>query len=340
MTNYGSKILNKYTLVWLMILLASMACFSQSNDEPSIKGKLQLDSIWEPVVYLSHIPTFKDMNTMSSRMIIAEAKIDTSGYFSFPTSQLSSEDNLFRIHLSKKGQPATSLIIGGAEENHIFFISNPNSEIYISNADSLGLFGDYTVKGYQPNSDLMIIDQIIEDSENNAASNSLIKKEFIEETLNKQLRHIADTSAHPIVSLYALNKSKFETTFLDNQKFYKAYLEKWADDDSSYFRELRNKLPKEEQTSIYWYLVVGVGFFIMGFLINYFFVSKQKKKKNSLLSTLSVQERKIFNLIQSGRSNKEISEEYNIGISTVKSHVSNIYSKLNIKSRKEAMDIK
>ena len=340
MNSNGPKILNKYMLSWLTFLLASITCFSQSNDEPSIKGKLQLDSIWEPVVYLSHIPTFNDMNTMSSRMIIAEAKIDTSGYFSFPTSQLPLEDNLFRIHLSKKGQPATSLIIGGEEENHIFFIANPSSEIHISNADSLGLFGDYDLKGYHPNADLITIDRIIADNETKAASNSLIKREFLENTLNEQLRRVADTSSHPIVSLYALNKSKFESTFLDNQKFYEAYLDKWADDDSSYFRELRNKLPKEEQTSMYWYLIVGIGFFVMGFLINYFFVSKQKKKQNSLLSTLSVQERKIFHLIQSGRSNKEISEEYNIGISTVKSHVSNIYSKLNIKSRKEAMDIK
>jgi FixJ family two-component response regulator len=33
-------------------------------------------------------------------------------------------------------------------------------------------------------------------------------------------------------------------------------------------------------------------------------------------------------MIQSGKSNKEISNELNIEISTVKSHVNNLYSKL------------
>ena len=51
-----------------------------------------------------------------------------------------------------------------------------------------------------------------------------------------------------------------------------------------------------------------------------------------------VQERKFFELIKSGYANKQIFEEYNISLSNVKSHVSNIYGKLNIKSCKDAMD--
>ncbi|MCX6223390.1 MAG: helix-turn-helix transcriptional regulator, partial [Bacteroidia bacterium] len=54
--------------------------------------------------------------------------------------------------------------------------------------------------------------------------------------------------------------------------------------------------------------------------------------------TLTVQERKIFSLLKDGRSNKEISEECGISLSTVKSHVNNIYSKLNISSRTDVMD--
>ena len=48
------------------------------------------------------------------------------------------------------------------------------------------------------------------------------------------------------------------------------------------------------------------------------------------MKNLSVQERKIYTLLKEGKSNKEISEELNIGLSTVKSHASNIYSKLKI----------
>ena len=55
-------------------------------------------------------------------------------------------------------------------------------------------------------------------------------------------------------------------------------------------------------------------------------------------TTLTVQERKIFSLLKEGKSNKEISDECAISLSTVKSHVNNIYSKLQINSRKEALD--
>ena len=161
---------------------------------------------------------------------------------------------------------------------------------------------------------------------------------MLQKQRKRGLRQIADTSSHPIVSLYALHNSKFESTFLSNQEFYENYLKKWEREDSTYFQALRAKLPKKENSNLYWYITIGCSFFLLGFILNYY-LNPKFKKNNIQLKSLSVQERKIFLLIQSGKSNKEISEEYNIGISTVKSHVSNIYSKLNIKSRKEAMNI-
>ncbi len=337
--NNGFDLFNKLTFLKLIILLVGFSCFSQSNskNEPTIQGKLLLDSIWEPVVYLSHIPTFNDMNTMSNEMIIAETKVDSSGFFLFSSGNLPENDNLFRLHISKKGAPAASLIIGGKEENHIFFIANNMSQIYIKNKDTAKLFKEYIIEGHSPNQSLRKIDQIVSFNDSTDYELSSIKKEFVIKANHEKLRHVADTSSHPIVSLYALHHSKFESTFLTNQKFYKIYLKKWEGENSSYFRALRAKLPKEEGSKTIWFFLIGGSFFILGFILNYYFNTRRKRNRNQLKS-LSVQERKIFQLMKSGKSNKEISEEYNIGLSTVKSHVSNIYSKLNINSRKEAMD--
>ncbi len=320
-------------------MLSNSVCFSQSNSEPSIKGKLHIDSRWKPVVYLSYIPTFKDMSKMSSQMIIAEAKVDSLGYFSFPVNQLPKSDRLYRIHISKKKAPPASLIIGGEEENHIFFIANPNVNIYISNTDSLGIFNKHKIQGYLPNNDLSSINKIIENRKTESSTDSRIKREFLEKNINSKLRRIADTSSHPIVSLYALNQSNFESTFLENQKFYKNYLKKWKNEDSLYFTEFRTKLPTEENTYIYKFLLIALGFFSLGFIINYLIVPRKKHKQNRILTSLSIQERKIFALLQDGKSNKEISEELNIGISTVKSHISSIYNKLNVKSRKDILNL-
>ncbi len=339
--NLISSYLNGFLLVFLFIISAN--CFSQSQSKnelhQSIEGKLHLDPLWDPVVYLSYIPTFKDMNTMSNEMIIAETELDSSGHFVFETKSFPEEDKLYRLHVSKKDAPAASLIIGGKEENHMFFIANKNSGIYIENKEDKGLFYDYKISGYQPNKDFKLIHNLINDDDRISDTRTL-KKEFVNKTIvYEELRHIADTSSHPIVSLYALTKSKFESSYLENQSFYESYLDKWKHENSTYFKELRAKFPKKDKSITVWVILTGIVFFLLGFIIHYV-IGTKKKTSHKQLKLLSVQERKVYALLVEGKSNKEISEAFNIGISTVKSHVSSIYNKLNIKSRKDILNLK
>lgn len=62
------------------------------------------------------------------------------------------------------------------------------------------------------------------------------------------------------------------------------------------------------------------------------------KKKD--FDLLSIREKEIFDLIISNNTNKEIANALSISINTVKFHIKNIYEKLNIKSRKEALLLK
>jgi len=59
------------------------------------------------------------------------------------------------------------------------------------------------------------------------------------------------------------------------------------------------------------------------------------KKKKKIAEKLSKQEFKIKEFIIDGKSNKEIADELFISLSTVKTHITNIYSKLNVANRKE-----
>jgi DNA-binding CsgD family transcriptional regulator len=54
---------------------------------------------------------------------------------------------------------------------------------------------------------------------------------------------------------------------------------------------------------------------------------------------LSVQERKVYALILEGKSNMEISDILIISLSTVKSHVNNVYSKPDVISRKDILTL-
>ena len=87
-----------------------------------------------------------------------------------------------------------------------------------------------------------------------------------------------------------------------------------------------------------WAFIIGLIliFMLIGIIL---FQKFYKKKTKNPLSDLTLQERKIFILLQQGKSNKEIADECSISISTVKSHVNNIFSKMKVSSRKEILDI-
>lgn len=67
-------------------------------------------------------------------------------------------------------------------------------------------------------------------------------------------------------------------------------------------------------------------------------LSKEEPIKENI-ENLSIREREVFNLIVLGKTNKQIANDVNVSVNTVKFHVKNIYEKLNIKSRKEALII-
>jgi len=63
-----------------------------------------------------------------------------------------------------------------------------------------------------------------------------------------------------------------------------------------------------------------------------------KTNRNKSVPDLTQKEREIVNLIKEGHSNKEIAQKLNISLSTVKSHTSNIYKKLQINSRTDLLN--
>ncbi len=91
-------------------------------------------------------------------------------------------------------------------------------------------------------------------------------------------------------------------------------------------------------------VVSGILFVAIGFLINRFFykppgIASANPNLSQGQSQLSNQEHKVLILMADGKSNLEIAEALFIAESTVKSHVSNILSKLNARRRTEAVRI-
>lgn len=74
-------------------------------------------------------------------------------------------------------------------------------------------------------------------------------------------------------------------------------------------------------------------------LLVYALLRKRREPNRQVLPELSKQENLVRNLIVQGKSNKEIASELFISLSTVKSHITNIYSKLNVTSRRQLLEI-
>ncbi|HSO89241.1 MAG TPA: helix-turn-helix transcriptional regulator [Draconibacterium sp.] len=319
-------------------ILGFLAIITQNiNADSFIKGRIDADSTWSPVVYLSIIPNFDQLYSMSNQMIIESSEMDETGRFSFKTDYLPSDNYIYRIHLSKKGDPPASLIIGGKDENHLFLIANNKCNLLIENQSAESLFGRVDINGFLPAKMLKEIDEMVLFVDTANFNSTTLKQEQMEKALDEKLRQFADTCSFPLVALYALYKSDFESNIAENPNFYSRFLDKWKDEKSPYFEEFSKNIPAENKNHNYSVLFGFIGLLLGSTLT--FFILKRKPQKSEPAEILTIQERKIFLMIQSGKSNKEISNELNIEISTVKSHVNNLYSKLKINSRKEILNV-
>jgi DNA-binding CsgD family transcriptional regulator len=320
----------------IMVTLNTIAVFGQNSGNGKLNGVVQIDTSWSSDIYLSYIPTFSDITSMSSEMIIADAKIDSLGYFEFDLDFLPNEQRLYRLHISKKQDSKNSLIIGGLNENYLVFIANRNSKIKLKGTSIIPPFKNVVFETQNENNEFQKITNLVFTKDSIASKSGRSKRKFIEERLNEKLLHIADSSTNSLISLYALHKIDFESNHDLKEIFYKSYLKKWSHQDDAYSKDFRKKLPlKEAKNNWLIIIITGIILTVIAYLIG-----KYNVFTNNPIKKLTVQERKVLDLLKEGATNKEISEEFNIGISTVKSHVSSILTKLNVKSRKEIMNLK
>jgi len=318
----------------VIFILSSINALGQNPDYGRIQGQIKVDSSWSSEIYLSYLSTFSDIHSMSSEMIIGNSKIDSIGNFEFDLDFLPEEQKLYRLHISKKADSKTSLIIGGINENYFAFIANRNSKIKFKASSFNPPFRNIFFETQNENFEFQKITNLVFKKDSIASISGNSKRNFIEDRLNEELLTIADSSKNSLVSLYAIYKSNFESNYISNEKFYKSYLNKWSKIDNSYFNDFRKKLPlKKSKNNIARNIIISIILIIIGYALG-----KLNFTKKNRIKRLSVQERKIFDLLKKGATNKDISDEFNIGISTVKSHVSSILNKLNVKSRREIMD--
>ncbi|WP_081912646.1 response regulator transcription factor [Salegentibacter sp. Hel_I_6] len=165
----------------------------------------------------------------------------------------------------------------------------------------------------------------------------------VENYLAETKAYLKDSTQILIVKLKGLEtlekKGLLVKDIIQNEKYYLALLDEFEQSELPhqtylYFENKIRKVSLEQANEKYQTSLVlnFVGLIAIGGLTFGYF--KNKKEKPSY-SSLSNQEIKVKILIQQGKTNKEIAEALFISLSTVKTHTSNIYSKLGVKNRKE-----
>jgi DNA-binding CsgD family transcriptional regulator len=297
----------RYQLFLALLLLAPAFGYAQ---QARLSGKVSLDTGWARKFYISRMPGFDYMFTTSKALIIAEGDIDSVGNFSatFPATK---NESLYRLHFIRKGDPASTLIIGNRDVNHVFFIAKQADQVNFEKAAAQPV-NQRGINGGRANAELNTLLQLAED----------------DTTGNNTFISIADRSTSQLVALLAishtagLNAGQAEKvrdilSQYDQHNPYGAHI----------FREYRN--------ANYWKLYVVAGALMVA---AFSFYSYRFYKRQALLRIwreLSQREVDIVGLILSGKSNKEVAQVLSIELSTVKTHVNNIYAKLGVDNRKE-----
>ncbi len=333
--------------IWCFFLLLLVAWLPVDIQAAEIKGELSIGEGWRPVMYLSAVNSFKDLNTASYDFLIAAAEIDSTGHFYFDLDALPTEDRLYRLHISKKGDPISTIIIGSKEQNYLHFVMNNQSIIEFKARENQN-FPNMSVLGHPANQEL---EKLIQNRKSLHIPLDIPTEEnrkLLRNSVYQKYQSIGEQSQSSLISLLAIH-------FMEEIRPSTEVLSEYADlgkilaengDSSPYAQAFIDKLGfieyqnSDSPPTGYWWLLIP--FLLLVGILTYRKMGKSEPAANispeaskSNGESLSVRERKVLELLRDGKTNKEISSDLHIEVSTVKSHVHSIYNKLGIRSRKD-----
>ncbi len=335
-------------LILILAVFTNQVCFGQYL----ISGYIDSDQK-EKTVYLSLLG-YDDESLLSSNQILFSTKTDSTGYFEFSGQLLSEKDRLYRVHSNLEEESETmQLISGDKSTNHHNFIFSNRDTIYFPKVKDMWFSGSHStnpadrewrsLKKYEA--------RLIQ--EYPQTKNKETKQQAVDDYVRKIKRYTQDSLRYPLVKLMAfadIKRSDFDLSadFKSDPNFYYAIQKKLNEyyHDTSYYLQYQEELSKlsfsvtQQKYDFHKKLSYLLAAFILILLVVIFVLVRklkaEKAKKIGIeLSALTSQEEKISKLICKGKSNKEIASELYISLSTVKTHIRNLYAKLEVTNRQQ-----
>ena len=311
---------------------------------------------WHSSVYLSIIEDYRKISGIYPEQIISKVKTDSTGYFEFTGSQLEDENRIYRIHVDNCSDEDNENHFNGQcdDSKEIVFIAKNIDTIEFPFSFDKEMFCDIK----STNIKAIVFTRVDSLKEEMKYAFSEFRSEANRKLNNKKwfktLQGFGKQLNEPIAELYIYSflserRSEFHSYYLEDIKtnaYYEDLLDRLDEryPNSTYTKQFRSELSSDEfilseesnglrfnWTYLLW------GFLVISILLNIYFWSSFKRLKTQLFNTdsLTKQEQNIVALICEDKTNKEIADALFVSVSTIKTHVNNIFKKLKVQSREE-----
>ncbi|WP_319589626.1 helix-turn-helix transcriptional regulator [uncultured Draconibacterium sp.] len=350
--------LKKLVYIILSLFIAS------SSSALEIKGTIDLSDQWQPKVFLALLNTPNDIFVASPDFIIAETFINPNGSFEINTQSVPNDQRFYRLYLVQ-GDNASVEFSATQNKNYFHLLLNRQSQVELSATTQNNSLEVVQLDGSDDTKAIFDFDEKFRE-QNRELSGELPKAQstFLSQELETFIHSVVADARNPYVGLYAIyHIEDKETDFLRNSDFYfnfqkrledelpvTPYTEAYSEllDELVGFREFVCEMPGVQPKWKDWLMIIEAVIILIFLVILIGFykqLKKMRKRENDstnnlkpLYEGLTLKQQEILSLLAAGKTNKEIAQELFVELSTVKTHINNIYRQLGVSNRKEAVD--
>ena len=319
--------------------------FSGSVNEEHIDG----------TIYLSVVDNYRKISGVFPEQIVDKTKANAEGVFNFTGDLLPDENRIYRIHVDACDEDdlANNHFTGHClNSQEVVFIANNNTTLALPYSFENEMFCKVVSEDVRASAFLKI-DSIKNDMRYAFGTyRSEANRKLNSEKWFTILQNYGEQIKEPLAELYSYAFFSDRTSNL-----YGYYLEdlKKSDYYDNLLSRLEEKYPNATYTAQYrtelqadknilnpssgskiplWVYLMGA-IALLSIIGNFYFYGKVKNGKHisEKKQSLSSQEQKVLDLILADKSNKEIAAEIFVSVSTVKTHINNLYKKLGVKNR-------
>lgn len=316
----------KKNLFFLIIFTSSVF-----NAQNAISGHITIEEkgVWGQKVFLSKVNLEEDSEVLKE---VAWSPIAEDGTFSFKRNYIADKDAIYRLYVERVEKVIRDTITSKKD----FIISNTDEIIFPN-----GLASNYR-NSNKADTEWLKFREFQEANENDKLAEDTLSEAYA----TKLKAYTKDSLKILMVKLIGVQqlakKGLLEKDISKNPAYYLSFLSELKESDMhpTEYEFLSKRLAYLTQDIVeqkyQWSRTINI-VLLLALAGLSFLVYRLKKNKTYVPMGLSKQERNIQNLILAGKSNKEIANELFISLSTVKTHITNIYGKLRVSNRQELL---